>query len=132
MAGIIKDLIVVGPGELGYRVAMFWKRAHPEAKVYLKTRSDKKERSECWRGAGFLPASTYDDVSPAPYVVFSAPPTGKGRLAPQFNLHEIGQLCQYKVSHVARDLRWINISVRQGRGGVVMEILSILIEVIPI
>ena len=40
MAGIIKDLIVVGPGELGYRVATFWKRAHPEAKVHLKTRSD--------------------------------------------------------------------------------------------
>ena len=40
------------------------------------TRSDKKERSECWRSAGFLPASTYDDVSPSPYVVFSAPPTG--------------------------------------------------------
>ena len=76
MAGIIKDLIVVGPGELGYRVAAFWKRAHPEAKVYLKTRSDKKERAECWRGDGFLPASTYDGVSPAPYVVFSAPPTG--------------------------------------------------------
>ena len=35
MAGIIKDLIVVGPGELGYRVAMFWQRAHPEAKAYL-------------------------------------------------------------------------------------------------
>ena len=36
MAGIIKDLIVVGPGELGYRVAAFWKRAHPEAKgAYL-------------------------------------------------------------------------------------------------
>ena len=36
MAGIIKDLIVVGPGELGYRVACFWKRAHPEAKgAYL-------------------------------------------------------------------------------------------------
>ena len=39
-------------------------------------RSDKKVRSECWRSAGFLPASTYDDVSPSPYVVFSAPPTG--------------------------------------------------------
>ena len=35
MAGIIKDLIVVGPGELGYRVATFWKRAHPEAKVIV-------------------------------------------------------------------------------------------------
>ena len=48
------------------------------AKVYLKTRSDKKERSEVWRGAGFVPAATYVDVSPAPYVVFSAPPTGIG------------------------------------------------------
>ena len=77
MAGdITNDLVVVGPGELGYRVATSWKRAHPEAAVYLKTRSEKEERSEKWRSAGFLPTASYDGVRPAPYVVFSAPPTG--------------------------------------------------------
>ena len=50
----------------------------PPPQIVLKTRSEKEERSEVWRGAGFVPASTYDGVSPAPYVVFSAPPTGRG------------------------------------------------------
>ena len=75
-AAITNDLVVVGPGELGYRVAMIWKAAHPKAAVYLKTRSEKEERSERWRSAGFLPAASYDGVGAAPYVVFSAPPTG--------------------------------------------------------
>ena len=71
------DLKVVGAGSLGLRVALLWKAKFPGAKIYLKTRSDKPERSEKWRAAGFIPVSSEDGdaIIQADYVVFSAPPT---------------------------------------------------------
>ena len=69
------DLKVVGAGSLGVRVALLWKTKFPGAKIYLKTRSDKPERSEKWRAAGFIPVSSEENVIQADYVVFSAPPT---------------------------------------------------------
>jgi len=69
------DLKIVGAGSLGVRVALLWKSKYPDAKIYLKTRSNKPGRSTLWREAGFIPVSAEDDTSTANYVVFSAPPT---------------------------------------------------------
>ncbi len=75
-----KNLIVVGSGELGCRVAALWKQSHPDATITLKTRSYKKEREDKWRAAGFCCLSDKDKHKKgeitAPYVVFSAPPSG--------------------------------------------------------
>jgi prephenate dehydrogenase len=71
-----QDLIVVGAGQLGCRVAQIWKKTYPDAQVFLKTRSDNEVRSAKWRKAGFCPLSASDTLVTAPYVVFSAPPTG--------------------------------------------------------
>jgi len=71
-----KDLKVVGAGHLGVRLGLLWQARFPNAKIYLKTHSDKPERSEKWRLAGFIPLSTTeDDDTVADYVVFCAPPT---------------------------------------------------------
>ena len=64
------DLKIVGAGSLGVRVALLWKSKYPDAKIYLKTRSNKPGRSTLWREAGFIPVSTDDDTSTANYVVF--------------------------------------------------------------
>jgi len=70
------DLKVVGAGRVGRRVALLWREQYPDAKIYLKTRTDKTERSEKWTAAGFIPLSQdkHDDVRTA-NVVFCAPPT---------------------------------------------------------
>ena len=64
------DLKIVGAGSLGVRVALLWKSKYPDAKIYLKTRSNKPGRSTLWREAGFIPVSADDDTSTANYVVF--------------------------------------------------------------
>ena len=75
------DLVVVGAGHLGCRVALKWQKLHPEAKVYLKTSTEKDERSLKWSEAGFVPISDEKgQVAKTPFVVFSAPPTATGAL----------------------------------------------------
>ena len=66
----VMDLKIVGAGSLGVRVALLWKSKYPDAKIYLKTRSNKPGRSTLWREAGFIPVSADDDTSTANYVVF--------------------------------------------------------------
>jgi len=71
------SLKVVGAGMLGARVAILWKQKFPDAKIYLKTRSDKAERSAKWKAAGFIPlAQDTEDNVKAAYVVYSAPAAG--------------------------------------------------------
>jgi len=72
-----KSLKIVGAGVLGVRVAVLWKQKFPDAIIYLKTRTDKPERSAKWKAAGFVPLTQdkSDDVT-TPYVVFSAPAVG--------------------------------------------------------
>lgn len=78
MSGL--DLIVIGAGELGCRVAHRWKKLNQDAKVFLKTNSEKTERDAIWQAAGFETFSNEKERSvKAPYVVFCAPPTGKMR-----------------------------------------------------
>ena len=43
-----KSLKIVGAGVLGVRVAVLWKQKFPDATIYLKTRTDKPERSAKW------------------------------------------------------------------------------------
>jgi len=69
------DLKVVGAGSLGVRVALLWRTKFPEAKIYLKTKSDKPERSAKWKAGGFIPLSCEEDNVQADYAVFCAPPT---------------------------------------------------------
>ena len=72
-----KNLIVVGAGHLGCRAAEKWRQLHPDAKIFLKTHHDDPARTAKWTSMGYIP---FTDKSPevpkAPFVIFSAPPTG--------------------------------------------------------
>ena len=72
-----RSLVVIGAGELGCRVAQVWRAAHPEARIILKTKTNKEERTLKWKNLGFDVAwEGGDDGIRAPYVVFCLPPTG--------------------------------------------------------
>ena len=49
------ELLVVGPGELGARVATLWKSKFPEAKIVLKANREDHEREAKWESLGFIP-----------------------------------------------------------------------------
>ena len=72
-----KNLIVVGAGTLGCRVAHLWKDRYPDAAIYLKTKSENAAREGKWKELGFNPLKPSDKGTTAPYVIFSAPPSGK-------------------------------------------------------
>ena len=68
------DLKIVGAGRLGVRLALLWQAKFPDAKIYLKTHSDKPQRTAAWIAAGFIPVSSAtEDKSVADFTVFCAP-----------------------------------------------------------
>ena len=73
MASHVKNLLVIGPGHLGARVATLWQKRFPEAKILLKAQRNDVEREAKWKSLGF---ESYqpggEDIYPN--VVFSAPP----------------------------------------------------------
>jgi len=74
----MNDLLVVGAGHLGARVAVLWKEKFPESKIFLKTKSDNAERTEKWRALGYEPfacSESLESIPKCPYVVYSVPPT---------------------------------------------------------
>lgn len=74
----MSDLLVIGAGHLGARVASIWKVKFPESQIFLKTKSDNQERSEKWRKLGFQPVAGTDAQGiKCPYVVYSVPPTAE-------------------------------------------------------
>ena len=48
------DLLVLGPGRLGMKIAQKWKDLYPEAKIFLKFRSDNAERCREMLEKGFI------------------------------------------------------------------------------
>ncbi|MBZ0272279.1 hypothetical protein K8I61_09585 [bacterium] len=74
------DLLVIGCGFLGARVAGLWHLAHAGAAIVAETAGD--SRHEALRGDGFTPRRRADDPPhPAPFVVFSVPPSAAGDYA---------------------------------------------------
>ena len=74
----MNDLLVVGAGHLGTRVAVLWRNKFPDCQIFLKTKTENQERSEKWNSLGYLPISSatdQDSIPKFPYVVFSVPPT---------------------------------------------------------
>ncbi len=71
-----QDLLVIGPGVLGTRVAQLWKSKHPQSKVFLKARNVPKKRQEKWTSNGYQNVDDFPDKK-FDQVVFSAPPSGK-------------------------------------------------------
>ncbi len=68
------DLLVIGAGTLGARVAGLWQRSAPGARITVETAS--AARHEDLGAAGFVPRlRTAPDATPAPYVVFAVPPS---------------------------------------------------------
>lgn len=70
------DLLVVGAGGLGMRVAQQWRELHPDALVACATWSDARHGN--LRREGFIPILSSDIVRSsvrAPYVIFCAPPS---------------------------------------------------------
>jgi len=70
------ELLVVGPGHLGARVATLWKSRFPEAKITLKAHRDDPEREAKWKSLGFIPYK--DEDHKYQNVLFAAPPGSSG------------------------------------------------------
>jgi nucleoside-diphosphate-sugar epimerase len=66
------DLLIIGAGCLGARVAALWIAAHPQARVTAETRSD--ARHESLRRAGATPRLRTDPAPPTHPVVLLAVP----------------------------------------------------------
>ena len=47
------DLLIIGPGQLGSRVATLWKRRFPHAKIALKAHRTDPDREAKWKSLGF-------------------------------------------------------------------------------
>ena len=70
------SLKIIGAGHLGARVAVFWHQIYPEATIYLRRRSENKEREGTWEEYGFKK----DDGTKADHVVFCVPaPRSQGK-----------------------------------------------------
>jgi len=69
-----KNLLVIGPGQLGARVATLWKERFPEAKIALKANKEDQKREAKWQSLGFVPY-VEDAGEKYPYVLFAAPRT---------------------------------------------------------
>jgi predicted dinucleotide-binding enzyme len=73
----MSDLLVIGPGHLGYLVAQKWRSLHPLATVTLKYRSHNQERAAKDEKEGFnVVSSQVGEEVRCQNVLFSAPPTG--------------------------------------------------------
>ena len=73
----MNDLLVIGAGHLGARVAVLWKNKFPEASIFLKTRTNNPERSQKWKALGYTPVACDTDslIPKCQFVVYSVPPT---------------------------------------------------------
>ena len=65
------NLLVIGPGHLGARVATLWREQFPEAEIALKAHRQDKEREAKWQSLGFI---SFKEGSQYDNVLFSAPP----------------------------------------------------------
>ena len=70
-----KDILIIGPGVLGSRVATLWKQRFPQAQITLKAKRQDPEREAKWQSLGFICGSEKDVGHKYPNVLFSAPPT---------------------------------------------------------
>ncbi|GAB5360370.1 hypothetical protein AAMO2058_000621700 [Amorphochlora amoebiformis] len=73
-----KDILVIGCGTLGERVARAWKTSYPDAKVVGETKGDSRHTSFQQHGITPRLADSKEALSGEekfPYVVFSAPPS---------------------------------------------------------
>jgi len=70
-----KDILIIGPGVLGSRVATLWKQRFPQAQITLKAKRQDPEREAKWQSLGFICGSDKDVGHKYPNVLFSAPPT---------------------------------------------------------
>ncbi|XP_023330400.1 uncharacterized protein LOC111702851 [Eurytemora carolleeae] len=69
------DLLVLGPGRLGIRIAQKWQSEYPSSNIYLKFKSENPERSKEMEEKGFKVLSEGSDIK-VNKVVFCAPPHG--------------------------------------------------------
>ncbi|TRY68641.1 hypothetical protein TCAL_08889 [Tigriopus californicus] len=78
MSSKSKNLVIVGAGHLGCRVAQLWRESYPEARIVLKTRSFNEKRATLWSSLGYIPVSSKDpgEAEKSDCVIFCAPPTG--------------------------------------------------------
>ena len=78
MSTTAKNLLVIGPGHLGARVATLWQNRFPEAEIALKAHREDPERDAKWQSLGFTPFKN-GDLGSKQYenVLFAAPPKGK-------------------------------------------------------
>ena len=77
------ELLVIGPGDLGARVATLWKEKFPEAQITLKANRNDPDRESKWQSLGYIPYISEEDGKFHKYqnVLFAAPPgSGDGRL----------------------------------------------------
>ena len=74
----ISELLVIGPGELGARVATLWKSKFPNAQITLKAHRNNPEREEYWKSLGFIPFKNDGNIRKYENVLFAAPPGSRG------------------------------------------------------
>ena len=70
------DLLVIGPGHLGARVATLWQQKFPNAMIALKANRQDLNREAKWHSLGFI---SHQEEKGRKYnnVLFSAPPSGQ-------------------------------------------------------
>ena len=71
------DLLVIGPGHLGARVATLWQQKFPNAMIALKANRQDLNREAKWHSLGFVSHQEEENGRKYNYVLFSAPPSGQ-------------------------------------------------------
>ena len=67
------DLLIIGAGHLGQRIAGTWREKHPVAEILGETRTDASHAT--LSALGITPVLAGTTTRPFPYVVFCAPPS---------------------------------------------------------
>ena len=73
-----KDLLVIGPGELGSRVATLWQKKYPNSKIALKANHHYPERTQKWRSLGFC---EFNLEQKYPNILFAVPASGNFQMS---------------------------------------------------
>ena len=71
------DLLVIGPGHLGARVATLWQQKFPNAMIALKANRQDLNREAKWHSLGFISSHHEEKGRKYNNVLFSAPPSGQ-------------------------------------------------------
>ena len=71
------DLLVIGPGHLGARVATLWQQKFPNAMIALKANRQDLNREAKWHSLGFISSHQEEKGRKYNNVLFSAPPSGQ-------------------------------------------------------